>query len=401
MNVLFIVLANAQKPWALGVFEGIRKVALGSSGKIVGLAVVIASLIITLLLARLAYKLMSDEQSSGFGQVDVKEILRPFIILVMINAYPLLIGTFDSLVNGVSTSIMASLDLSSADTELGRIMDEVNEDWDKLDIPEIPELEGVVPSGPSTGGYLSGFGGANYSPIPKARASEYEAEAEEGLTKEEIKEMRKLTRIFNTALRTATGAQKKLASPITWFTALFAWLFKIAYYIMEATAEVILCILALLGPIAFILALFDVTKDSIKNFFLRYAQISIWKVLAAAIMWIIQMARTGTYTYVRDAAIGTMNAIASGSTYAEISQLPQVKNSTALLLTIVFYIAGMKCLFSIPSIAGSIIQAAAGAEGVGGSGSAAGAAAGAVTGAIGKAGNLVKKGAMAAIGAAK
>lgn len=399
MKILFIVLANAQKPWALGVFEGIRKMALSSSGKIVGLAVVIASLIITLLLARLAYKLMSDEQSSGFGQVDVKEILRPFIILVMINAYPLLIGTFDGLVNGLSTSIMASLDLSGPDSELGSIMDEANRDWESLEVEGLPEL-GLTPSGISTGSYLASFGGANYSQVPLSNAEDYESEAEANMSRKERREMRKIIKVANAALRNVTKAQEKLAAPITWFTALFSWLFKVAYYIMEASAEVILCILALLGPIAFVLALFDSTKDSIKNFFLRYAQISIWKVLAAVIMWVIQMARVGGYTYMRDANLAIVNAAASGAG-AEILNMTQVKGGTVMLLTIVFYIAGMKCLFSIPSIAGSIIQAAIGGEAVGGSGAAAGAAVGAVKGAAGKAGNLAKAGAKAALGVGK
>ena len=378
-SILFTLLAS--KPWIYSTFSAIRKTAIGASGTVAGTALIIGSLIVTFKLIKLAYDLMSDEQSSGFGQIDVKTVLRPFLILMLLQSFPTVLGWFDGVVDGVATSLVGSLSYQESNVDLGKLCDAVDEqnenmsDADKaianyVDANWWQRLSGKRKK-EATNAILEDYMNselAEFSAGERISLNSEQGRTWEKSLGEEKKEQ--LLESAHTALRVYCKASRRLSKGASYVSVAVSWLFEQLYYIVDAFAEVFLCVIALLGPFAILCSLFDFMRDAWKKFFAKYAQVSLWKVAAAAVMFTIASARTSTFSHAKNAMAQALDTIRAGS-MVDVSGA-----SSGIILNIIICVAGMICLTNVPAMAAAVIEAASGGSAMGG---AEGLAAGAVS----------------------
>jgi len=100
------------------VLSGMKSAAIGSASASVTAALTAACFIVAFQLIRLSYNVMSDEQQGGFGGVRLWQVLRPIVIILLINNSVWAFRTVDLAVNWTVSQISGTVTGRSSATEM-------------------------------------------------------------------------------------------------------------------------------------------------------------------------------------------------------------------------------------------------------------------------------------------
>ena len=343
--------------WAAKFFAAARQAALARSGAVTSLAMALACFFVGIRFVRMYYDVVSDEQHGGFGGIRTWDILRPVLIILLISGFQtFFIGPLDSL----SQTIAGGM---SSDRTLGDVWAEYKAENKRAD----EEKEKAMRKAAAERTY-------NMDPIGVQKGVD-------GLTDKISlwvdKKIDHLNRFWTYGGEAAGVALDNIV----------VWLFNIIFVIMMGFSDILLCVMAVLGPIVLAFSIFDHWRNNVWTYIGQYITLTMWKPVGAAIVWATVTARQGISSWLAGSVGGITGLAKAGTILAGIG-----------IITLVV-IAGIKCLRSIPSIASSVLSLAsppdAGAGGItaGMAGGAVGAAAqmagGAAGGALKVAGAVV------------
>lgn len=308
------------------IFTQLRRHAISGSQNYVKIAFAIACILVLIYLCKLAYNIISDEQHGGFGGVELKDILRPIILLALLQGAPLVVGALDGITNWVVVSTANSIVIEDADRAFERQMDILNSEYDSAVDAEREEAKQLN----KDYGVMTGF--------------------VEWLN-EQIADLCAWVKKLFFGTTTKAGSQF-----IPWLcTKLYTFLCA-AYIVVY---NIFLCLLALSFPFTVCLSILGIWRNNLTNFITQYIQVSFWRVVMALVQWCIASARVW-------AASVSVSAV-SGAGMASKDILAQVEASA--WLTAIICIAGCMCIVKVPNWAATIIG---GQEATGGAGSVAG-----------------------------
>ena len=414
MNVLSIIypLAGAISGggWANSYFDAIRKDCISHAGSISSIAMALACIFIAFKFIKMYYDFVSDEQHGGFGGVRTWDLLRPIVILIIIGNFGAFLGAFDSVCNAISSSLVSNMNARTSavdaklEDELTRLAAE--RDLSKKEIQEKAEQEASRTTGIDSDeikGYRERVQSLEdqYRPVtpvdPKNPFGANRTIAADdrkllenlknaGLDSEYLqkKEAVKEHDAHKNQVIKNYDMEKKVRKWIgeggSFLGKIVAWLFNIFFVIMMAYADIMLCILAVFGPLTLSLSLFDPFKQAFTSWVGRYIEVSLWKPVASGLAWITLRAKS---------AIGVNLWRAYAYAGADLSA--SAKQGTilgALGAECLIIFAGIMAIFQTPGIANAILSIGSGAGefGKSASGATQGAATGAVTGAASAAG---------------
>lgn len=353
--------ANIENGWMFDAFTKIRLQALGSANAFSTMAMAVACVIVVFLMIKTANDLMSDEQSSGFGGVSLWQLLRPILILVCIQNFGMVIGPIDSVADKLSNDITQSI--TSHDIDAYRAEMKSNEEQMQM---IVSRAWGVIDSSKYP---INGDEAINYSDLkPADRKMLEDAIVAQAMTsnggnktiargkiRREIKRMGGFTVDSNGRL-TMGGDEKLEANAWDAFMTKVTSIgmddivmaaFKYAFPIMICSGELLLCVLAMLGPWILVFSLLPWSKTGFIDFVMKYFQISFWKPCGAVIYW------------------ATTNALAAlPSRQDDILQRitghvgkDAFNRGQSSFMMVVLGIAGIMMLMKVPSIAATIVPA--------------------------------------------
>ena len=150
-----------------------------------------------------------------------------------------------------------------------------------------------------------------------------------------------------------------------WFRELLEMLFQAAALVIDTIRTFFLIVLSILGPIAFAISVWDGFQSTLTQWLTRYISVYLW--LPIADMFSSMLAKIQSLILERDIEM-----------LADPIYIPDTSNT----VYVIFMLIGIVGYFTIPTVAGLVIQA-------GGAGNIAGAGTGAVAGNIG--GRLLNK----------
>lgn len=278
--------------------------------------------------------------------VDVYPLLRPFVIGFCILFFPtIVLGTINSIMSPIVQGTHKMLETQTFD------MNEYREQKDKL------EYEAMVRN-PETAYLVSN--------------EEFDKQLEElGWTPSD---MMVITGMY---IERGMYEMKKWVRDL--MREALELMFAAAALLIDTLRTFFLIVLAILGPIAFAISVWDGFHSTLTQWFCRYVQIYLW--LPVADLFSSLLARIQVLMLKND--------------ITELQSDPNFSLEASNGTYIVFMIIGIVGYFTIPTVAGWIIQAGGGMgnynRNLGMAGSLAGSAAGATAGNIaGRAGKLVK-----------
>lgn len=412
--------------WANSYFDAIRKDCISHAGSISSIAMALACIFIAFKFIKMYYDFVSDEQHGGFGGVRTWDLLRPIVILIIIGNFGAFLGAFDSICNAVSSSLVSNMNARTSavdaklEDELTRLANERN--LSKKEIREKAEQEASRTTGIDNSEIseyrqqIQSLEG-QYRPNPNIKRGDTQAEVDRKTNAAnqqllanleangELAEYLRITEaVKNHDARTDRAIdnykmEKKVRKWIgdggSFLGKIVAWLFNIFFVIMMAYADIMLCILAVFGPLTLSLSLLDPFKQAFSSWVGRYIEVSLWKPIASGLAWITLRAKS---------AIGVN--LWKAYAYAGADLSASAKQGTilgALGAECLIIFAGIMAIFQTPSIANSILSIGSGTGEFGKSstGATQGAATGAVTGAasaVGRGGQKLLKSVKPSVG---
>ena len=380
MNALLYTLlsTNASDQWVYTVFGGIRRTMLAHSGRLVSIAMMIASVIVVFKLIRMTYTIMSDDKQGGFGGITLWELLRPVVILVMIGSCSFFMGLLDRAADGVSVAIARSVnytqlqasratllaELEAGETEIERLADSLKRKTYEDEAALVGKKQGNTKT-------VTTFLGSPTAGITSLVSSETATNnlSNEDLQKinREIDEIRANRVKIENTLKNYNGSTKKLrkqyqkiqddedlpkgTTPRTTFTALCFWLSDKIAYCMMAYADIILCCMCVIAPLVLALSLIEQWKASVVTFCAKYIEVSMWKVTSNIILATISKAYLAAVSSVQTYTADAMAQFASGNMDAGYATA-----SSASMIATVICIAGIFATLSIPSITSTLLS---------------------------------------------
>ena len=281
--------------------------------------------------------------------IDVFPMLRPFVIGMCILFFPtIVLGTINSIMSPIVQGTAKMLETQTFD------MDEYRKQKDKL------EYEAMVRN-PETAYLVSN--------------EEFDKQLEElGWSPEEM--------IAMTGMYIERGMYNMKKSIRDFFREVLELLFQAAALVIDTLRTFFLIVLSILGPIAFAISVWDGFQSTLTQWICRYIQIYLW--LPVSDMFSTILAKIQVLMLQND--------------ISELQNNPNFSLEASNGVYIVFLIIGIIGYFTIPTVAGWIIQAGGVGSAArpinqiaGRTGGMAGAAAGAAAGnVIGRAGKLLK-----------
>lgn len=145
-----------------------------------------------------------------------------------------------------------------------------------------------------------------------------------------------------------------------WWENLIEWFYKLIAFCVNAFASISLVILSIFFPWLLVLSLLDYYKQGLWQFFSTYLSLSMYKVVAAAIIWLIDTAQ-GTIQL--NTALKIIPNL--GDTASQLEALDVSLSVRAML-----YVAGVICLTKVGSIVKMIIPGGADSGDMAGAGGA-------------------------------
>lgn len=409
--MLYSILAM-NKGWLFTMFSKIRGEAISTATASIKLAMGIACIIVVFKMIRLSYDIMSDDKQAGFGGVQLWSVLRPVLLLVLLQSCTLWVGALDSLTNVVTTSISSTVDAAADHEQLVQVVteDEIIRDGlsadavRSVDAQARKEFQDKIETWRRYNGFLGNaaafvadnFGGENRA--AKKALNEYALEQTEDPERNGRAIRQAINGFVRSAKKTSINESGDYVIDIhdkNMIPMICNWLYDNLYAVIQCFAEIILMVLAMCAPWVVVISLIEPWKGALFGFISAYVQVSFWKVIAAMINFATILFRRGAVGFCMDnEAANVVNAIGDSQLIADVAV---GKTGTAILLSAIVSVAGVFALMKVSDIANAIIPS------TNSIGSASGGATGGmapVKGVVGAAKTGVKTGASAIMGAA-
>lgn len=372
MNILFTILAT-NKGWIYTVFATARSQAIGTASASVKLAMGIACMIVVFKMIRLSYDIMSDDQQGGFGGVRLWSVLRPVLLLVLIQSCTLWVGALDSLTNVVTTSISSTVDKCGSNE---KVIGAVKTDETMLDAidfsNEIRQAEaeerfryqqnqqanidnaGVVGKGIN---FIHNLGGGEKE---AARRGVTNYLYSKGVDTNDSNVRKIVNNYVNASIKTSVNEDGEYILNLhdrNFIPMACNWLYDKLYLVIQSFAEIVLMILAMCSPWAIVISLIEPWKGALFGFISAYVQVSFWKVVAAMINFATVTFRGGVVMTATEMSRSQLNALVANAQnpgqHIEVSTFGST--GAAIALSAIVSIAGVFALMKVADIASAII----------------------------------------------
>lgn len=381
LNTLLFPLAKITGGgWADGYFAAIRSGIISSSGVVTRLALSLACIFIAFKFIKMYYDFVSDEQNGGFGGVRTWDLLRPIVILIIIYNFGTLLSVFDGVCSSISSSLVSNMNATIQDDKLVDRLAELEEEKElsrremkeqsrqmaeesagatKEEITRnITEIEHRMYSDSTwlaDTQRLNGRRDISYEESSNLR-SQINMEAAErlGMSEEWVKNQNALNTYSDTEelafdiIKSRQKIEKMLKKGGNAFSSIVTWLFNFFFVIMMSFADIMLCLLAVFGPLSLALSLLDPWKQTFITWIGRYIETSLWKPIGSAICWIVAKAKTEMGIYADRALTDQLSTLSGDQAIGSLSGI-----ITCLAL---ISFAGILALLQVPNIANSILS---------------------------------------------
>lgn len=342
-------------------FSAIRQKALANVDMYRSLILAVVSLILVFKVVKLSYVIMSDEQHAGFGGVRLWDILRPLVLVMVLQCCSTVVSVFDSAVETVSMTIFRSVDeqAKAAKVSTGNLIDTFtigdktysltsNKDakliakaaTDSTKNALTEAIRNIYKSGSLYINYGYGQQMINDQVYQKLVALETELAA--------TKEARKT---IAEALGEYVDCMEEIDNPRSSVLAAVSWVYDRIVVVVIIVADMILCCFVLFLPLVLALSIFDFWKGALQSWVGTYIEVSLWKVTAATVNWFVINARAVTFKMVMDGNLASATEAARTVTSAEYTN-----SGTAMLIFVCIAMAGVIALFKVPSITNAILS---------------------------------------------
>ena len=355
---IYMPLASTKQ---MEIMYNIRHTLVSQTPVLANIATALAALFLVISMVRTASRLMSDEQSAGLGGITLGQFIRPICMVVMLGIYNPIIGMVDDITNTVTMTIMEN-GRDIMDDELERKLSEANSVIEAYAEKNNHDYNFFLMMN-SKGNYS--FGSIN-SPIAdsatiaknmkKLQKSELWKDDITGYDVAGMTEKLKAIQEEHIKVKSVLSdkswtALVKESTGLKGFTPTFcSWLFTFFYGVINAFAEIFLCILAIYGPFTLAFSVAESWKTAPLTWLGKYIELSFWKVIAALVSWIIANSRNAISLLISDNVVTVINEI---QTQGDM-KTPYVGGGAGWAAAI-FSIAGLLCLFSISSITNAVL----------------------------------------------
>lgn len=390
LNTLLFPLAKITGGgWADGYFAAIRSGIISSSGVVTRLALSLACIFIAFKFIKMYYDFVSDEQNGGFGGVRTWDLLRPIVILIIIYNFGTLLSVFDGVCSSISSSLVSNMNATIQEDKLVDRLAELEEEKElsrremkeqsrqmaensagatKEEITRnITEIEHRMYSDSTwlaDTQRLNGRRDISYEESSNLRGQiNMEAAERLGMSEEWIKNQNALNTYNSTEdlafdiIKSRQKIEKMLKKGGNAFSSIITWLFNFFFVIMMSFADIMLCLLAVFGPLSLALSLLDPWKQTFITWIGRYIETSLWKPIGSAICWIVAKAKTEMGIYADKALTDQLSTLSGDQAIGSLSGI-----ITCLAL---ISFAGILALFQVPNIANAILSLAPESDGIG------------------------------------
>lgn len=356
------------------MFSEIRGEAISTATASLKLAMGIACIIVVFKMIRLSYDIMSDDKQGGFGGVQLWSVLRPVLLLVLLQSCTLWVGALDGFTNVVTTSISNTVDVAGDHEKLVEVVtkDEIARDAIspnsirsvdaqareeyKAMIEDWKELNGTM-------GKLMAFvseklGGETHA--AKKALKEFALEHAEDPERDGRVIRKSINGYINSTKKYTTNEEGNYVIDIhdkNLIPLICNWLYDKLYVVIQCFAEIILMILAMCAPWVVVISLIEPWKGALFGFISAYIQVSFWKVIAAMINFATISFRRGALEFMtNNEASNVYDKMYPGAQLAVDAAVG--KTGTAILLSAIVSVAGVFALMKVSDIANAIIPSA-------------------------------------------
>ena len=388
MTILsFIPFLAAQDGWVWGVFSSLRAAAASGASQSVGLAFAIGCIIMALKMVRIAYDLMSDEQSGGLGNIRLSQIVGPLIILFAIQASGTILSVFDGVVSDVTGGISRSYSSASVSmmftkaVEITRkeVADVVGEDavsaYEQAELDRQQRSQDIQEMMTSSATTSAGLGvllsqwiksNKEKNRLAKEAAERRqgqnagneavdEAADESGGILANVKGIRtsldKLVRLEKNADDISDGSWRFSFKDGTAIASVAVVVYNVLFYIIECFAEITLCLLTMFFPWTLVISLIGPWGKAYMEWAGRYIVVSFWKVIAVGINYITQMSMATVLKYEATEALRNLG-VSSGTAGGSIA--------AGVTVSAIIAIAGVFALLHVNDLATAILPTGGG-----------------------------------------
>ena len=358
----------------LKLFAFFREDCLQMTTLSVKLATGLACLFVLFSMIQMSYKMMSDDDRAGFGGITLKEILRPVVILILIQTCPTWIGLMDNVLGGVTNAVTKTVE----DRLDNGFAIQLIIDSDKALTEDEEEM------------YQSMNQTITAQITDDMTRRQRKKAVKEGLEEWEKQNGVSFTQAIEDAIidsyKLPKGLKKQAPSEegeLEWnihsknfIPSICNWLYDKFFVVIMIMAEVILMILAMLAPWTLAFSLLPPWRSAINQFFGSYVQVSFWQVIASMINLVACMMRRAVVqmsqmAYTTNGALA-LQAGLNGQAYSESVDYAGTGNWLSAIVSI----ACLLLIFKVPKIANALLPGGSdfGDMGTAGFGLAAGAA---------------------------
>lgn len=270
MNYFFILpIVAPENGWVTMMMNAIRTNVIKTSSATALIAEELACLFIIFNLVGIAKEIMSDNQAGGFGGIDVTRLIRPIVFLMLIESFKPIISTFDTTVSSV-TNRMVTATNAMPYTFVDDLNDETKDD-------------GVQTKNKSLIDMVIGFFTGSSSIVNDVSTG--------------VLEFFGVSKAF-----VGHPISSTLAAMIEAIVGFLAFLEK---WIMRCMTHIYLCLLAIMGPIAFAFSILKPWENAWKTWLGTYIEVSLWGFMIELILYIVNLSQSSID--ITFAELGTMS----------------------------------------------------------------------------------------------
>jgi hypothetical protein len=340
LNSLLILPLEAG--WMETIYGGVRISMINAASISVIVGTELAAIFCVVKLVGIASDIMGDSKGSGFGTVDVREMLRPLVLFFCIQAFSFILGALDTTCGGITNALSADAAKVKYDatSHYKAVGDELL-------------LADKLKNGKSIRSAVDmkqNFSRGGKGDISEALSQQYGAMASKQEQEEETKTKHNdfFGWIFDKIMDFVVGAQPFAigSTVVVPLLALISWimdfLFTCETWLMYALSNIYLSFLAFVGPIVLAFSILDNWQKAWMTWVATYIEISLWKFGIALILKCTELAKSVAGYYITpDATIDSFGKL--GAT---------LLGSTSLMMFVVMIIswAGLRCLRNVPAM---------------------------------------------------
>lgn len=399
-------------------FAFIRQASFKGVSLFSSLALILASIFLIIYMVKLSYEIMSDEQGGGFGGVQVRQILRPVVMVIIVASFPTVIGVFDNAVTLVAEAMCSTTVTGNGESKLMRIIEESSSsgvEGDLIDSIESSDIESESQAGKLTrrqkaqikdqyltqeltrrwgdmtqkeimdnkaaGEYYSMYGtdGRADRPFSDTGRELRRAGSEEtgAMTEQQRRQaLVDFSRDYKNLYEDGTDfvakynkVARKLKNRQNRISGIAKLLYDTLFPCMVVFSELYLFVLAIFGIFNFAVSVLDAWKDTYKSWIGKYIEVSLWKVVASLIVSAASIAKSFAFNEISSEA-NQMLANLDNGLPVDIGALQSV-SSVSWTCTMI-NLAAIVALFSTPAITNAVMSLAGGGPAMGGAATGAG-----------------------------